>query len=146
MKSDVCGADEPRMKPHPYPRLRPLAGTGRPMGWLSATDPAPSENGVRTGAGGLVMERRSEPRRAMDGLLSASYSDGESTFGIAPLEVVDRSETGMKVRTPAPLKAGMRVEIRGDQIGARVGTVVRVQTAAGLVVAGVKMSTYRHAA
>lgn len=99
------------MKPHPFPRFRTLSSSA-----ASVAERAPnfaisrSEPVVEAGFRSLRMERRREKRVETRGEVSASFSDGGSTFGITHLELLDRSTVGLGARSSQPIEPGMRVE------------------------------------
>lgn len=89
------------MKPHPFPRYRPLISRPAPLVWESSE-------------GNLKIDRRCETREHADGSLTASYTDTGARYGIARLEIVDRSDQGMGVLTRARIEPGMIVTIRPE--------------------------------
>lgn len=75
-------------------------------------------DGDRNDAGPLRFERRREVREDVepdrDGkrpMMSATYTDGDSRFGILHMEVVDQSRSGLGVRSRTAVKPGMRITI-----------------------------------
>ncbi|MFN7021562.1 MAG: PilZ domain-containing protein [Phycisphaerales bacterium] len=80
-------------------------------------------------AGPMRFERRREEREAADGSLAASYS-GEGRVGITRLEVVDRSASGMGVRSRVKIDPGMIVTVcpDGSKIPWLAGRAVRCET------------------
>lgn len=141
------------MKPHPFPRLRPLPRVVRgehsapaqaappgPADHLPATDPATPERSSHR----YKLERRRETRQPARGTIAASYSDGESSFGITSLELVDRSSRGMQVRTSALIRPGMRVDLRGTEHAAAI--VVRTRTDGHEMLVGLSLIGGRKAA
>ncbi len=91
------------MKPHPFPRYRPLA-TAAPLVW-------------ETDQGTLKLERRRERRQPADGVVSASFSDGACRFGITAATMCDVSDSGLAIETLSPITPGMRVQIRPESAG-----------------------------
>ncbi|MCC6321268.1 MAG: hypothetical protein IT438_07520 [Phycisphaerales bacterium] len=76
----------------------------------------------------LRFERRREDREAAEGSLAASYS-GDGRVGITRLELVDRSPSGLGVRTRVRIEPGMIVTIcpKGSTIPWMAGCAVRCE-------------------
>lgn len=58
----------------------------------------------------LRLERRAEARQPAKGLLAASYS-GNGRVGITQIEIVDRSVSGLGVRSRVQIEPGMAIAI-----------------------------------
>lgn len=117
------------MKPHPFPRFRPLPDVA-PLVWENAE-------------GALKLERRREQRKAAEGVVSASYSDGVSRFGIATANIVDRSPSGVGLETISAISPGMRVQIRPEGAGTAWldGVAVRCEAMGTGYRVGVRLAT-----
>lgn len=76
----------------------------------------------------LPFERRREAREGADGTLAASYA-GLGRVGITQLELIDRSESGLGVRTRVEMEPGMIVTIcpKGSRIPWVSGRAVRCE-------------------
>ena len=60
------------------------------------------------------LERRREARETSGGTLCASYTNHDDRVGITYLDVLDRSSSGLRVRSRTQLDPGMSVHICPD--------------------------------
>lgn len=97
----------------PRPAFRPLVRLGR----AARHELAP-----------LRFERRREDRESAEGSLAASYA-GDGRVGITRLELIDRSPSGLGVRTRVRIEPGMIVTIcpKGSTIPWMAGCAVRCE-------------------
>lgn len=79
---------------------------------------------LRTDA--VTMDRRRFSRRPAEGVMVAMFTDWQGRAGVAPLEAVDSSLTGLGVRSTVELTSGMTVTLAaGGRAPGRCGVVVR---------------------